>query len=109
MVTANNLTSNSAENTQALSPTLESEKFFIIAWGVLVAFFAILLLVVVQALGVNWGSGIFEKSCVTKLFKLVPFIGLSTLCSAILFYLLNFARVLTKLFQVFWASLEDEY
>jgi hypothetical protein len=71
------------------------------------ATFLIFITVVVSNL-FQLGSDFFEWGNAAQLFKFAPFLAISTLLAAIVLYLLGLARVLAKLFQAFWSSLEDE-
>lgn len=102
-----NLTMKFTENAQSFLTKLESDEFVIIVGGLILFFLTILFNIIVQAL-FQLGSKISEWEYLTQIYKIVPFVLVSALVSAILLYLLYLVKVLTKIFQCFWFSLEDE-
>lgn len=106
MLITNKLTTNPINQKQN-SSKLASGKFIISAGILLVAFFTILLSLVVRSL-FYWVRELVEWSSLTNFFKISPFILLATLSGVALLYLLHLSRALTRLLQSFWSSLEDE-
>lgn len=104
MLAVNGLESKSVHNKEATLFKSGLEK--IIIGGVFTA-----LLIFITVIGQNLfqlDSGIFEGKNVTQVFKFVSFWVIPALLVAIFLYLLGLVRVLTKLFQAFWSSLEGE-